>query len=628
MSHPTTPNGKAGGKPIAPPAERARDLLARSRDHGAIVLLDPEAADGFAVMADPTKRPLFTAKGEQFEARLRELSAEVLALLAAREQAGQAPAAAATPKPNSSRKQALRNQVAAILRLARKAPAGDDAGDEAEDLRDRFSAAMIDYLRPRPRDPKEDPAKAREKAASMFVAFLGLVHAGEVSRRKFRKILKGAMGEKPGGRSFNAMPKLARLINRANQAQNGAGESQVQTLLRLASGAELFHTPDRRLFAHIPAGDHRETHEIGSSTFRRWLIHAFLLDRGKPPTPESISTAISALEADAEFKGVERPVSVRSAKGPAGDPAFYLDLGEAKWKAARVGPDGWSVVADPPARFRRPSGMLGLPEPRPGTLVDELGELVNVEPEDMPLLIAWLSAAILPEGPYPILVLCGEQGSAKSTCARLLRRLVDPHVSPLRAEPRETHDLMIGATNSWLLCYDNLSSLSDSLSDSLCRLSTGGGFATRRLFTDAEEVFLDAMRPTILTAIDDLVTRADLADRCVFLRLPTIGDRDRRAESELWQKFERAWPQLVGGLLSAASRGLRDRDSIRLRRMPRLADFARWGEAVCRSQGFEPDAFLDRYADNRRSASAELVDGSVLASALRDLAASDGAWEG
>jgi len=37
-------------------------------------------------------------------------------------------------------------------------------------------------------------------------------------------------------------------------------------------------------------------------------------------------------------------------------------------------------------------------------------------------------------GPYPVLCLAGEQGTGKSTLARLVRSLIDPASAPLRSE--------------------------------------------------------------------------------------------------------------------------------------------------------------------------------------------------
>ena len=93
--------------------------------------------------------------------------------------------------------------------------------------------------------------------------------------------------------------------------------------------------------------------------------------------------------------------------------------------------------------------------------------------------------------------------------------LVDPNLAPLRSLPREDRDLFIAANNGHVIVFDNVSGLPDWLSDSLCRLATGGGFATRQLYTDGDEVLFDAMRPIILNGIEDFVSRPDLADRTI-----------------------------------------------------------------------------------------------------------------
>jgi len=89
---------------------------------------------------------------------------------------------------------------------------------------------------------------------------------------------------------------------------------------------------------------------------------------------------------------------------------------------------------------------------------------------------------------------------------------------------------MIAATNGHLLAFDNLSSLPGWLSDALCRLASGGSFALRQLYTDADEVLFQAARPTILNGIEDVITRQDLADRAIFLTMGSLRDEQRRRE--------------------------------------------------------------------------------------------------
>jgi hypothetical protein len=158
----------------------------------------------------------------------------------------------------------------------------------------------------------------------------------------------------------------------------------------------------------------------------------------------------------------------------------------------------------------------------------------------------------------------------------MLRALVDPSASPLRSDPRNAHDLMIGASNGWIVAYDNLSGLPVWLSDALCRLSTGGGFATRELYSDTEETILEAQRPVILTGIEELAIRGDLLDRAIVVSLPTIPEADRCSERELWARFERLRPRILGALLDAAACAVRRLPTTRLEVAPRMADFAEW----------------------------------------------------
>ena len=151
------------------------------------------------------------------------------------------------------------------------------------------------------------------------------------------------------------------------------------------------------------------------------------------------------------------------------------------------------------------------------------------------------------------------------------------------AEPRSTRDLMVTAVNGWLLSYDNVSVLPGWLSDGLCRLASGGGFAARALFSDDERRVIHAQRPIVLNGIVEFVRKGDLADRAVFFYLPPIEPELRREETEFWREFRELQPRILGGLLDAVVGALRMLPSVRLARLPRMADFARFGEAVGRA---------------------------------------------
>lgn len=271
---------------------------------------------------------------------------------------------------------------------------------------------------------------------------------------------------------------------------------------------------------------------------------------------------------------------------------------------------------------------MPLPLPGRGGSIDALAPLLNLPGrDDFVLVVAWLVGVLRAGGPYPLLAVSGEQGSAKTVLCKFLRALVDPNVAPVRALPREDRELFIAAGNGHVLAFDNLSSLSPGLSDTLCRLASGGAFAVRALYTNQDEVLLSAARPVILNGIDDVITRPDLTDRAIMLTLAPITEAQRRPEHELWREFELARPQLLGALLDAAVHGLRKKSCIRLERLPRMADFALWA-AACENAFWPTGAFERAYWCNRYAAIENVVDADPVAACVRDLMAERSTWAG
>jgi hypothetical protein len=257
-----------------------------------------------------------------------------------------------------------------------------------------------------------------------------------------------------------------------------------------------------------------------------------------------------------------------------------------------------------------------------------LSFFLNVQGDaDFVLVVAWLLASLRDCGSYPVLVLSGEQGSAKSTFSTIVRALVDPNTAPLRALPREDRDLFIAASNGHVLAFDNVSGLPAWISDTLCRLATGGGFAVRQLYTDQDEVLFDACRPVILNGIEDFVTRPDLADRAVFLTLEAIPEEGRRSEQELWAQFETERAAILGALLDAVAHGLRQLPNVHLDRLPRMADFARWSTA-CETAIWSTGTFWAAYCGNRDEAVAGVIEADLVATTVRSFMATRTEWTG
>ena len=273
--------------------------------------------------------------------------------------------------------------------------------------------------------------------------------------------------------------------------------------------------------------------------------------------------------------------------------------------------------------------MLALPAPVPGGRIDDLRAFLNVRDEaDFVLLVSWLLACLRRRGPFPALSVNGEQGSAKSTLQRLLRNLVDPNTAPLRSEPKEVRDLVISASNSWVQAFDNLSRIPPWLSDALCRLSTGGGFATRELYSDRAETIFDAQRPVAINGITDLATRSDLLDRSLNITLSAITEDQRKDERTLERAFTAARPGILGALLDAVSAGLANEANVRLDRLPRMADFALWVTACEPALGWTPGTFIAAYASNRSSANDAAIEACIIGPVLQTFMAQRDTWQG
>jgi len=477
--------------------------------------------------------------------------------------------------------------------------------------------------------------------AEMLIRFAAVV-AGDEEAEKRATVVDSTNTRIDDGEPVQGLPTLRKMLGEdvvkklvqwltlRTRIVNTVGESpnaNVTTrLLKLVDHAELFASEDGKPFATLHVDGHSETYPIMSSTFARYLQKALYEKEGKAVSNTILRDALGVLEARALFSGDRRATYLRVGGD---DDVNYLDLGTDRWNGVRVDADGWSIVENIPIPFWRSPGMQPLPEPKRHGQLEIFQEVLNIdEDEDWHLILAWLVAALRPTGPYPILALIGQAGSAKSTTAQLLRRSIDPALPALRSLPRDERDLMIGANNNWILAFDNLSGISAVSADILCRISTGGGYAKRALYSNDEETLFCTQRPIILTSIDDVATREDLLDRAIVLSLPPIPDSMRRDERTLWNNFLSMQPHVLGKLLDAVSEALRNHQSVHLSNRPRLADFAQWASAAEPALGVPNGAMIDALSENRAAAVEAGIDADVVASAVISFMEHRSEWSG
>lgn len=363
------------------------------------------------------------------------------------------------------------------------------------------------------------------------------------------------------------------------------------------------------------------------------LSHMFYIAEARVPSIGALKNALSAIEGGALGDGnlPERDPQPRVAR--VAEAKVVVDLHDGTGRAAVIAPSGVSLELAPPSTkvcFARSSAMGALPEPdlsvEPGDVPGLLAGLLNMNDDSLRLAVGWLVAALIPDIAHPVLILRGEQGTAKSTAARIITRIVDPGPAPLRQPPKDVDAWTTSASSSWVVCLDNVSRLSHDVSDALCRAVTGDGLVKRSLFTNNDSFVITMRRAIIMTTIEAGAARGDLAERSLVLNLLPIGEK-RVGEREIEAAFLDAHPQLLGGLMRLCGLVLGKLPTVRLAHAPRMADFAMVLAAIDDVLGWDGAALTDYIATLAQS-HLDVIEGNAVASHLLAYLEEDGDWYG
>jgi hypothetical protein len=472
----------------------------------------------------------------------------------------------------------------------------------------------------------------------------------------------GGDGAEGGGRAV-PFARKSRTGDKSDgdEAEEAKKESQRNRLIEvvLSRGITFWHDEDANAFAIVPRKDHVERYPVRSRRFKQLLRQMYgashpnltaskkfgrLIPGGVSDT--AMNEALPTLEAIAQ-QGPMRQPRVRNWRDPK-DGTVWIDIGDDSWALIAVRPSGWDIVqqADVPLIRSRGLRPLSIPENDPEALA-KLRTLLNLNPEpDAPeavkrladtnfkLVVAFMLAVLWPRGPYAILVVNGEHGSAKSMLCFIIRLMTDPNRAALRKVPRNLDDLLLTARNSRLVPLDNISVLTGRLADLLCVIATGIGDAKRELYSDLDEIIIEACNPIVINGIEGLLTRGDFADRSLSVMLLAIDPDKRRAEEEVEEEAAKVAPGMLALLLDAMATALKNLPGLKLDRLPRMAGFTKLACAAAPAFGWTSDAMFKAIEDNHArtvssSAAADVVATAVLALLSEQSVAADGSlWSG
>jgi len=350
-----------------------------------------------------------------------------------------------------------------------------------------------------------------------------------------------------------------------------------------------------------------------SRPFRR-----FLLNRLRENAASLSENAITTTLLDAEATAATAPSKERLLRATKTKDAFLIDLGGPEWIAQKISAQGVSSI--PAAEhFRRFETTLPLVIDASGKRedFDSFVNLLGATLETRILLETYLLTAWLAGFPHVVLVVYGPNGSAKSSRMSAIKTLLDPETVGLSSLPKSEAELAQHLSHHYIAYYDNLSGLSQAQSDALCRACTGESFTKRQLFTDEGDVVFQYQRLVGLNGISVPATAPDLLDRAILLSLKRIPAPARITDADFKEKVGLLVPKARGFIMAALPGILQRLDSIPRRNLPRMADFAVYGETAAQELGYPAGAFLEAYAANQTERTAAALDNSLVADVIR-----------
>tara|TARA_R110000868_G_scaffold109695_3_gene297963 strand:+ start:1404 stop:2885 length:1482 start_codon:yes stop_codon:yes gene_type:complete len=349
-------------------------------------------------------------------------------------------------------------------------------------------------------------------------------------------------------------------------------EAKQGLLSTFLDSCNLWQNEQGEPFCDIRFGKETRSLAFKSSFLRAWITHVIYEQEHMVPEKEIVNGIHDLLEAKARLYGTRYSTFTRVCRRKN---ELFVDLGQNKM--VRIDQNGWNVEVREGIKFIESGNMLPQVLPARGGSISLLRKYLNVSDDDFKTLVFWIVGSYASQDSQAILILNGPMDSGKSTTTEVIRSLIDPAPRPTDSPPKDEGDIAALAKNNFVLALDNLTFIPPWLSDTLCRISTGGGIGkARKLYTDNESASFKAIRPVILNGIPQFVEKSDLMSRCLLVPLQSV-DVSKRAE--WFHNITNVFPQeknlILGAIFDILVHALRNEADSSMKDMPRLISFSK-----------------------------------------------------
>lgn len=343
---------------------------------------------------------------------------------------------------------------------------------------------------------------------------------------------------------------------------------------------------------------------ISSRAFKSYVSSIAKSILGKIPAAGSLASVIEFLSGEAY--GSAKTVTMYNRIASLDSYLLYDLCGPAK-ECIKIEPDDWRIVLTPNI-FRKYTHQAKQVTPVTGGDIKDILKYVNITDEKKQMLfLVWFVSTFIPNFPHPILYVHGPQGSSKSSLSKIVRKLVDPSLVEVTSIPKNSEDILQQLSHNHLIFLDNISHVSQEMSDMLCRAVTGSAFTKRALYTNDDEFIVTIQSVIGINGINIAVDKPDLLERCILLELERIPDTNRKDEHTLWADFEKNKAEILGSVFTCVSHALKVYPHVKVDKLPRMADFAKWGCAIAEALGYSQKDFLDEYINSQDKQNKELL---------------------
>lgn len=378
-----------------------------------------------------------------------------------------------------------------------------------------------------------------------------------------------------------------------------------------------FSTPSHELFCEVEYNKCRKAYSLYSKSFR-WAVRMLFKESENEALP---SGELDSIVEELELRAFQNPTDKNLVQRVYGKGRKLIyDLGAGK--SVKVYQGVAKIIRTPKRTFWQSQAFKEQVLPNldvdPTELPALLGEIFTIKDEKELLLItlyivACFTGALIN---VPILLLSGEKGSAKSTTLKRIEQIVDPKVMGLGGAPRTLENLELRMHNSYFLTLDNLSRISQNVSDTLCRGCTGGSVTKRQLYSDKEEIIMDLKCIIAINGVSVVAKESDLIDRCIIYKLSRIPKEGMRTERELNREFEKLLPDILGCCFQLVAIALADKKPVKVKEKIRLSDFFDMAIKIGRALSYDDREIADILWENQRKVNAQTLEESLVAQCL------------